>query len=569
MTQTSVRGAIALCFLFAVTGGCKCGPTVAKRSPQMDLDGDRVDFGSVQVNQTHTRAFRVRNLGNASLNLSEIKLPAPFAVKEMAPVVVEVAGEGTLTLTFSPTVANKRETADLVLTTDDPAKPTATIAVAGTGVQAVATVTPSPVDFGDVYVTTTKKVTLTVKNTGTSELKIQRVELEPGTTAAPVITTALAPLAVNLVAGAEASTDVTFAPLSVGDEVKGGIRLFLDPSQGGEQLIAFKGRAIRASPQLCFQRTGEGTATCTDAEATSGAGSAINLIFPPTCDNELHPSGPGACTNEAGSNPGTRTAKVWVKNAGNVPVKYALQFVTNAAANKNPCGLAAAPASDFSFSNSPAPGTAQWTEPTTQLPAAATDPMPWETAPITVTYQARSRCSAGAADDTADQARITLTRQGDAFPPPALFISVTGTSKLPKPVPSTLSPNGVVPLTTDFYGVANAGSAPFNVTGVKLQEVVPETDGGVRFVDCGVAVVDDGGLACDHYSWAQPPSLPTAVPAPALVGGLNKVVLGKITFGVGADGGVVLNKPYKVNARVSTDDPYTPVVNSDVTGKAL
>ncbi len=561
-----------LAFALAVTGGCKCGQAVSKRLPQLQLDAERVDYGSVLLNQVHTKTFKVRNLGTGALHISALSVSAPFAVKEAAPLEVDSAGEVALTLTFSPTVAGQKEQAQLTITSDDPTSPTATVGLFGTGVQAVATITPSPVVFGDVYVGTTKTVTVTVKNTGTSELKIQRAELDALTPAAPVFTGDLSPLAVNLVPGASASTDITYAPRSLEDQVKGGLTLVLDATQGGEQKVAFQGAAMRAIPQLCFLLDGA-LPTCTDADATAGMGTSINLVFPPTCDNRLYPPGsPSACTGEAGANIGVRKAKVWVKNAGNLPVSYVLQFTSTT--NANPCGLAVAPPPDFSFSNAPTTdgGTPlQWTEPKTQLPLSVSAAPPWESNPITVTYRASSRCASGAADDTADLARVTLTRQGDSYPPQALFIAITGTSKLAKPVPSSLTLQGTVPLTSDFYGVLNVGSAAFRVNQVTLQEKVPEADGGVRHVDCGTAVQDDGGLACPHFSWTVDPnvSAPLLVPAPPVAGGQAKVKLGILTFDKNPDAGFQLNKQYKLNARLTTDDPYIPVINADVTSKAL
>ena len=152
---------------------CGCESKTSKRLPKLEILADEgtaertlVDFGLVQVNLTHTQTLRVRNGGTGDLTLTRATLAVPFAVATALPLTLRTGDEVALALTFTPTQLDQRVTGKLTLGSDDTNRASATVDVAGTGVAAVAQVTPTPIAFGDVYAGESKKLTSAAISSG-------------------------------------------------------------------------------------------------------------------------------------------------------------------------------------------------------------------------------------------------------------------------------------------------------------------------------------------------------------------------------------------------------------------
>src|SRR5687767_2285816 len=129
--------------LLLTLAGCDCGTMTSRLQPKLEVIDDMgnartsVEFGQVQLNFTATKKVRIRNAGAASLTLENPVFTKPlFALGEPLPVTLPVNGEYELPVTFTPTVADQRETGTLTVTTDDPNKPSFELTLAGTGVTA-------------------------------------------------------------------------------------------------------------------------------------------------------------------------------------------------------------------------------------------------------------------------------------------------------------------------------------------------------------------------------------------------------------------------------------------------
>lgn len=556
-------------FAALTVAGCNCDRGLNRKSPVLVLSRETVDFGTVQINLVHEQRVTVRNDGTASLTLSDPSIAAPFGITTPLPLTLELGGEAELVFTYAPTSAGSPNSTDFTFRTDDPTHVTASITLRGQGIQAVAQVTPNPVDFGDVYAGESKQLTVKLTNAGTNDLSPLDVQFSPGT--APQFSGDLAPLKASLKAGASAQTTVTLAPPDLGS-FNGAIRFTFDALQGGVVDVPLTGRGIRAMPQLCFQFTGGGE-VCTDPDAGSGPGSAINIPFGALCDNVLFPPGSdGGCTAQNGERSGTLV----VKNGGNVPFKFSADYAQNAAGNKNPCDAGTTPIPDFQFSNAPDAGVAKFSAPTSQLPGAVTDPRPWQTAPITITYRATSRCPG----DSADQANVILTRQGEpaTHQPTLLLATFSGSSALPDAQPSSVSTNpsaNQLPVSIPFVGTINRGTASMDVNAVALYE---------ELLDAGAGSGPNGGVLvacgptppvtseCSGFAWSTDggdPNLRTPITVLPDDGGSNPI--GALVFGPnGADCATAVcpNRTYKVYALIDTSDPYHARVIATVTATA-
>jgi hypothetical protein len=563
--------ALALSFtLLATFGGCRCGTSVSTRVPEMRVDGRALDFGSVIAGRPHTRPFRVRNLGNGPLTLSSLTTAAPFSVTQQAPLTVEPGTELSLEVVFTPEQVGVRAQGELVIESDDPSERRLVVALSGTGVEAVLQAMPTALEFGEVYVGASKSLTLTLRNGGNAELTVESAEWAPGTPAAPVVTADLSSLERRIAAGASISADITFSPAEPG-ALSGGLRLVLGGG-GPETVVSLGGAGVKATPQLCFQAAGSGMASCTPVDASPGTQLLVPL--PATCDNRLFPPGHlDACTGELPPRPGVRKGRLFVRNAGNTSVRYSLRF-NRMMGNRNPCGLAAAPAPDFAFSGAPVAADGgvevEWSTPSVELAGGEDSP------DVEVTYTASSRC----AQDAAEQAQVLYTKQGTQPSVDGLMVTFSGTSLLPRAVASSLTIQGTVPIQADFRGAANRGGAPFNVTAVNLFEL--PTDGGAP-IACDPSSPTYGSSDCSRFTWASGgdpnANVPITVPASPDPSMEVVVTVGRLIFGesgqaVAFDGGVdptgkpELNKPYRLRAVVNTTDPYNPQVASDIQATA-
>lgn len=558
--------------LALLAAGCDCGQRTQQRFPKLEVldatgsERTLVDFGKVQVATTGEQRVRLRNAGTATLDVTKAELTDPKFAATNLPLSLDVNGEAELALAFTPVDADLRVTASVTLSTNDPARPTVTLQLVGTGVAAAAVVTPDQLDFGEVYVGEQKAVTVSLTNAGSNDLPVQDVRL---TAAVPgSVTGDFTPLKKTFAAGDSAQATLTFRPTALPTPVAGALEIVLGGPYG-TTTVPLRGRAVQALPRLCFKWDDTPLERCTDQTTTSLAESAGAL-----CDARVYPPDGGTppCRSLDGGVVGyARSGKLYFRNEGNTPLSYTLRYQTLQG------GLCDAGTSiDLQFSSAPTlpDGGLQpvWTEPTVKVPNAVTDPTPWETAPVALTYRPRSVCP----NDTSDQAFVIWTRQGEPSGttrlPQSLFFTLNGTSLLPKGVnhnDGCTVGGSAATCEMSFVGVASAGTAPLRVTRVTLWQGEPLPSGGfgpVPFEQCGPT----SGGNCPMFDFApgQDPNrlLPLTLPGVPNAGNPASQVLGTLVFG---DGGTapLPNARYTVFGVVDTDDPYAPQVISTFTGQ--
>ncbi|MBS1151395.1 MAG: hypothetical protein H6Q89_3093, partial [Myxococcaceae bacterium] len=346
-------------------------------------------------------------------------------------------------------------------------------------------------------------------------------------------------------------------------------------AQGGTINVPIKGKSIFAAPRLCFKRAGTGTEVCADVNTPSPS-----IVAGGFCDNRLF-----SCGTDGGF-----SGTIYVKNEGNFPVAYSLNWKALPYPNARCDG--GSTDSDFTFSNAPmlADGgrVANFVEPTFKLPLNLTDAKPWETAPVTVTYRASSRCR----DDGADQAQIFWTRQaqndagepaGSNRMPGTLFMTLSASSRLPHADPSnwscgTAGSPATLPCDAPFFGVNNGGDAPLKVTKVELWQEFSQAFGDGGGPTGGIFQICDPGNPsgeCAAFTWKNIDGGNPNQYAPHSLAPTNnpinptQIQLGRLAFGEAClDGGLTAcaNVPFKLYAVIYTDDPYSPTVITKISG---
>lgn len=550
--------------LVLTVAGCDCGPMTMRLQPKIEVLDDMgnartsVEFGQVQLNFTATKKVRIRNAGAASLTLENPVFTKPlFGLGEMLPVTLPVNGEYELPVTFTPTVADQRETGTVTISTDDPNRPTFDLTLAGTGVTATAVVQPTMIDFGEVYVGESRTITLTLTNTGSNELPVTSATLT--STLDPSVTSNLAPLMRTLQGGESQMITLQFAPTAQ-VALTGSLELVF-PAGVGNKSIPLRGSGIQALPELCFKFDDTTTEQCTDGST----GMSLDVRFGSLCDERVYPVDGGiACELDGGAVPYERSGTFFVRNDGNTPVSYALT-ITAGQLMRCDGGVSI----DFRYANAPllADGGSQpsWTVPTSRLPNSVNDPRDWRTPPVAVTYRARSICKAG--DDT-DLSTILWTRQGEPVGtmrrPNSMIATLTGNSIQAEPVPFPVTFTGNSPVPQDVSLVTNTGDGPVRLVSAELWQ---SADGGATpSVRC--SQVDAG--PCMHFGWVDGPTLPVLLEGTNLPGGRISKKVGTISYGrFEPDGGMWIppSLEQRVWAVVQTSDPYVPVVNVPITGR--
>lgn len=554
--MTTFRFVAGVVTLSVLLEGCSCGETVRRTFPRIELLDEMgaerlsLDFGSVQLNATATTRLRIRNAGNAALNITQATFSnMKFGNGETLPVTLPPNGETMFAFTFKPTEPDLREQGTVTLTSDDPSRGTVQIQLFGTGIAAVATVMPRTLDFGEVYLGESRSLDLTVSNAGSNTLELTAATQAPASV--PGLTGDLTPLVTTLAPGASARASLRYAPTAIGDLTAA---ITITPGGGLDPLrVTVRGKAIEAVPRLCFRFDETPMESCTDRTMTS-----LQVPFGALCDNRLFPPDAGrACvTLDGGTALSARSGRLYVRNEGNTPVSYALN-VNVLAGGRCDGGTGI----DFAFSNSPAADAGRFSTPSTQLPAQVTDPKPWESTPVTVTYRPTSQCR----DDGADQVQLFWLRQGEPVGtsrmPQSFTAVLTGQSLLPRGVPFDLNimlGGQVTNATQPYQGLSNIGDAPLTIRSATFWQGELFIDGGigaVPFEECSGDPFQAG--ACPFFKWGVAPTLPTTLagtPNPMMP--VNRAV-GQIFFGQ-QDGGPApqAGVVFRAFAVFETDDPY-------------
>jgi hypothetical protein len=200
-----------------VAGGTSTTSTTQKgattSSPQVAVIPTFVGFGNVTVGVTNTQTVTVSNSGNSSLTLSQANLSgAGFSITGLTlPLSLNPGQKTNFNVAFDPTGASSF-TGSVSLVSNAPDSPTA-IPLSGSGVSASLqlSASPSSLDFGNVTEGQTSTKSVTVSNTGNSNVDISQVNVSGAGFSASGLTPP-----VTLTPGQNATISVVFAPTTSG-----------------------------------------------------------------------------------------------------------------------------------------------------------------------------------------------------------------------------------------------------------------------------------------------------------------------------------------------------------------
>ena len=173
-------------------------PIVAGESGgEIDVSPRTLDFGAVEAGESAVETISVQNIGRLPLTISGVSVngPADFSARlgdrlltgggAFEPIVIEPDGRITIDVTYAPPSAGPDQ-GQLIITSDDPQRPTENVNLVANGAAACLRVVPDAVEFGaallveDRAAPTPNRQLLSVESCGSTPLRVDRFEFQGG-----------------------------------------------------------------------------------------------------------------------------------------------------------------------------------------------------------------------------------------------------------------------------------------------------------------------------------------------------------------------------------------------------
>ncbi|MGH9686847.1 MAG: beta strand repeat-containing protein [Candidatus Acidiferrales bacterium] len=222
--------------------------TATATQPQLSISPSSMPFSNVNVGSNTSQTVTLTNTGNAALNITAASISGSGYTMTLAPTTIIAGANTTFSVTFAPT-AEGSAAGNISVTSNAPGSP-ASIALSGTGLQALGSANPTSIAFGNVIVGNNNSEVIALKNTGNSTLSFSQVNISGSGFSISGLTTSS-----TIAAGASLNFNAAFAPTSA------------NPSNGTITL------STNGSPaQISIPLTGTGTS------ATKSLGSSSSSL---------------------------------------------------------------------------------------------------------------------------------------------------------------------------------------------------------------------------------------------------------------------------------------------------
>jgi len=259
---------------FQTTGGSSGKAFVAKISPAnapgFSLTSTSLTFPDQSVTTTsNPQAVRLRNMGSAPLNISNLTVSGDFAQTNTCGGLVSGGSSCTLGVTFAPTARGSRT--GTITFSDDAAGSPQTISLTGSGISPAVTLSTNTLTFpAEPLNATSPAQTVTLTNSGLDPLTINGIV---GAGDFAETNTCSSTLAV----GANCTVTVTFIPTRAGTRT-GTLRV-VDNAAGGPQLVQLTGTGtgpdvMLSSAGLIFDQQPVGTSSGAQVVTVTNDGNA-------------------------------------------------------------------------------------------------------------------------------------------------------------------------------------------------------------------------------------------------------------------------------------------------------
>ena len=258
-------------------------------SPSLSISHSSFEFGNQVIGTTSApQTATLTNVGAAGLMVTDVVASGDFAETDNCVSSSPIAANGTcsVSVTFTPT-ATGTTTGSLTITENATFRPQ-TVALTGTGVTVVASLSPTTLSFGNQADSTASAAqTVTLLNTGNATLDITSVTIA-GTNSGDFTQTNNC--AVTVAAGASCTLSVTFKPTATGTRT--GTVTITDNASPATQTVSLTGTgtgpAVSLSPtSLTFPAQAVGTSSSAQSVTLSNTGNAALSITSITASGDF------------------------------------------------------------------------------------------------------------------------------------------------------------------------------------------------------------------------------------------------------------------------------------------
>jgi hypothetical protein len=216
--------------------------TAGSTDPQLSVSAAAHDFGSVTVNTVATAPLTLTNSGASTLRISGVAVTgANFAASALkSPAKIPAGGSVLLNVTFSPKAAGTFS-GRVSISSNDPDNPTTNVDLTGVATtEAVGrlTATPAVLSLGTVKVGGSTTAVTTLKNAGTGNVTLSKIDLSgSGFSTTGIVTP------VVMVPGESLALSVKFSPTAAGTKTG---TILLTSAQGAVTSVTVSGTATTA-----------------------------------------------------------------------------------------------------------------------------------------------------------------------------------------------------------------------------------------------------------------------------------------------------------------------------------
>ena len=149
-------------------------------TPKTSVTPMSVNFGNVKLGGTSEKTATIKNTGTSDLLISNISITGSNASEFSQTndcTTIPAGGSCTVTVTFTPAPPFGKKGATVSISSNDPKKPTLNVKISGNAPPPKISATPMSVGFASVMVGGTSTKTITIKNTGASDLVISDISI--------------------------------------------------------------------------------------------------------------------------------------------------------------------------------------------------------------------------------------------------------------------------------------------------------------------------------------------------------------------------------------------------------
>ena len=254
-------------------------------SPDIDVSPASLAFGDVLVGNSQILPVTVRNLGTATLNVSNITSSDGDYVPGITSFALAPGGTQIVNVTFTPSTTGSLPATLSIIHDDQLTGSPSTVPLSGAGINPVIGLAPAALAFGTVQVGSSANLTLTVSNTGGTDLVVSNITSDDGQFA-PDLTSFTVP------SGGNRIVTVTYAP-AVGGAHAGTLTL-VHNAAGSPSTVAMSGTGtdpgISVSPaSLSFGNVPVGGSSALALTITNTGTSALNVTNITSDDGQYVP----------------------------------------------------------------------------------------------------------------------------------------------------------------------------------------------------------------------------------------------------------------------------------------